>query len=112
VCAAQIERLVGVQRGVDAAEDYERPARPREGANLISAKGIAGVNADSDDIAGSNRLDREGFQGLVRDLRTPIRRRSRRREDEEPPRCDHADAKREVTWIHQMNRHVARRHTW
>ncbi len=93
VCAAQIERLVGVQRGVDAAEDHDRPSGSREGANLVSAKGIAGVNADADDIAGSNRVDRKGLEGFVGDLRTPIRRRSRRREDEQPARRDHADAK-------------------
>ena len=93
MCAAQIERLVGVERGVDAAENHDRPPGSREGANFVSAKGVAGVNTDSDDIAGSNGFDVEGLERFVRDLRTPVRRRSRRREDEQPSRRDHPDAK-------------------
>src|SRR6266498_2702496 len=52
--AAQAERLVGVERGVDAAEDHHRPSGPREGAEFVSAKCIAGVNTHADDIAGLN----------------------------------------------------------
>jgi hypothetical protein len=68
------------------------------------------MNADSDDIAGSNGFDREWLEGFVCDLRAAIRRRSRRREDEQPARRDHPDTEREVTGIHQMDGHVTRRH--
>ena len=91
--AAETERLFGVQRGVDAAENHHRPAGPRQGAEFVSAKCIAGVNTEADDIAWLNRAHIEGLQGFVGDLRRAIRRRSRRSQDEQPPRRDHTDAK-------------------
>jgi hypothetical protein len=44
----------------------------------VSAKCIAGVNTDADDIAGLNGAQIEGLQGFVGDERSPIRRWSRR----------------------------------
>ena len=63
---------------MDAAEDHDCPSGPREGAEFVSAKCIAGVNTDADDIAGLNGAQIEGLQGFVGDERSPIRRRSRR----------------------------------
>lgn len=51
---------------------------PREGAEFVSAKCIAGVNTDADDIAGLNGAQIEGLQGFVGDEWSPIRRWSRR----------------------------------
>ena len=78
VRAAETVRLFRVQRGMDAAEDHRRPSGPRERADFVSAKRVAGVNAHAHDVAGLDRLEVEGLQGFVRDPRTPIRRRSRR----------------------------------
>jgi hypothetical protein len=78
---------------VDAAVDHNGPSRSREHPDLVSAKGIAGVNADADDIAGPKGVDGEWLEGFVCDLRAPIRCRSRRGEDEQPSRRDHPDTK-------------------
>jgi hypothetical protein len=90
---------------VNAAKDHGGPAGPRQLAELVSAKGVAGVNADSDDIARLNRVHVEGLEGFVRDPWASKRRRRRGSEDEQPPRRDHANAEGEVARIHEMNGH-------
>ena len=94
---------------MDAAEDDGRSAGSREHADLVAAQRIAGVYADSDDIAGLNPPHIEGVERFIRNLWLAKRRRRRRRQDEQPPRRDDANAERQVTRIHQMNSH-ARKH--
>jgi len=93
VGTAQIEGLVGIERGVNASENYDRPSRPQESADLVPAQGVAGVNTDSDNIPGLNRADLEGLERFIRELRGPKCRRGRPSEDEHPPRRNHPDAK-------------------
>ena len=65
---AEIERFVGVERRMDAAEDDGRSAGSREHADLVAAQRIAGVYADSDDIAGLNRPHIEGVERFIGNL--------------------------------------------
>ena len=90
--AAETVRLFGIKRRVDAAEDHRRTSRPRDHADFVAAKRVAGVNADADDVARLHAAQIEGLEGFVCDLRATKRRRSRPGEDEQPPRGDHANA--------------------
>ena len=105
VGSPETERLVRIERGVNAAKGHGGPASPRQLAKLVSAKGVAGVNADPDDIAGLNGVHIDGLEGVVRDPWVSKRRRRRGSEDEQPPRRYHADAEGEVARIHEMNGH-------
>ena len=110
--AAELVRLFGIQRGVDAAENDGRPALPGEPADLVAAQGVARVYADTHDVAGFDGLEVEDLEGLVSDARLPMRRRRRTRQDEKPARCDHSDAKRQVTRVHQMDCHICLFSQW
>jgi hypothetical protein len=65
VGGSALEGLFREERSVNASEDHPCAALARHAAELISAKCIAGVDADADDVAG---LDDRGiylFQALV-----------------------------------------------
>ena len=51
VRAAELERFFGIQRGVDAAVNDLRAALARQPSDLVAAQGVAGVDADADDVA-------------------------------------------------------------
>ena len=72
VAAAEVQGFVRVQRGVDAAVDDERTAVARDPADLVSAQGIARVDADADDVARRNRGRVELLEGLVGDERVAV----------------------------------------
>jgi hypothetical protein len=63
------------------------------------------VDPNADEVAGMHRLEVEWFERLVDDPRTSVSGGSGRREHEQPPRRDHADAKRQVTGVDQMDGH-------
>jgi hypothetical protein len=60
-------RLLGEERGVDAAEHDVRASGAGEPADLVPAHGVPTVNPDPHDIAGLNGADVEGLECLVRD---------------------------------------------
>ena len=111
VGAAPFVRLLGKERGVNAAEDDERAGRTGRAADGISAQRIAGVNADADDIAGPDGRRVERLERFVGDLRRAESFRRRVRKHVEPPRRHEADAERMVAGIDEMNGQVARHYT-
>src|SRR4051812_42778080 len=52
VRAAEFVRLIGIERRVDAAEDYVSPALASHLAHFVPAQRIAGMDSDTDDVAG------------------------------------------------------------
>ena len=77
MAAAEVQRFLRVQRGVDAAVHDERAAVSRDAADLVSAQGVAGVDADADDVARRNRGRVELLEGLVGDERIAVFRGGR-----------------------------------
>jgi hypothetical protein len=57
---------------VDTAEYDHRPFRPRQGADLISAKRVARMNPYPDHVAGLQAVNVEGFQSFVGDARRTV----------------------------------------
>ena len=72
--AAELVRLVRIERRVNAAEDHPGAALPRDPPHLMAAQRIGGVDADADDVAGLDGLGYNGFQRLVNDQRIAILR--------------------------------------
>ena len=105
VRTAEFVRLVWIQRGVDPAEDDRRTPGSRGRADLVAAKRIAGVDPDSDDVTGVDRVEIEWLERLINDVRRTVRGRRGRAEHEQPARRDHANAEREMARVHQMDGH-------
>ena len=51
---------------MNATKDDGRPAIPRECADLVAAKRVAGVNPDPDNVAGVHAADVERLECFVR----------------------------------------------
>ena len=69
VRAAEIARFLGKERRVDPAVDDRGAARASQRADLVAAQGVAGVDADADDIAGLHGIHLERLECLVRNAR-------------------------------------------
>ena len=104
VRAAEIVRFVGIERRVNAPEDDMSARRARESSQLVSAKRVAGVNPDPDDVARLNARRIDLLEGLVGQHRLAVFGGRRGGEHVQPARRDDADAERDVTWIDQMYR--------
>ena len=101
--AAEFERLLGEQGRVDAAEHHVGPALTREAAHLVPSQGVAGVDADADDVAGGDCRRIEQLEGFVAQDGVAPLVRCRGCEYEEPPRRDDGDAERHVAGVHEMD---------
>jgi hypothetical protein len=75
VAAAEVKRLVGIQRGVNPAIHDLGPLLSRKLADLVPSQGIACVDADSDDIAVGDSGWVELLEGFISDERVAIFRR-------------------------------------
>ena len=69
MCAAQVARLVRVERRVDTAEDDVGSAGTRELADFVAAQRISGMQPDTDDIAGSHLRGVKWLQRFISDNR-------------------------------------------
>lgn len=65
VCAAELMGLVRKQGGVNSTENHEGPLLASQSADFIAAQCVAGVNADTNDVAGRNACDVQLLQGFV-----------------------------------------------
>src|SRR5262245_34394864 len=92
-------RFIWVQRGMNAAVDYGCAAGACLPSDRITAKRIAGVNPDADDVAGLDVPGHERFERLVNDPRVTERVRRRRGEYVQPARRDYGDAEGHIAWI-------------
>ena len=107
VRAAKALRFLGVERGVNAAVDHDRAARPGLGPDLVATQGVAGVNAQADHVSGFHAVEVEGFQRLVGDSRVAIACRRRSGEHEQPTWSDDSYAERQVARVDEVDRHAA-----
>ncbi len=62
---AAFESLFRKQRGVNSAIDHPGAAAASHAADRVSAQGIAGVDADANDVAGLNRLGHNLFERFI-----------------------------------------------
>ena len=65
--AAEIPGFIGIEGGVDAAVHDAGAALPGRAAHLHAPKGVAGMDAYADNIAGMNGIEVHSLQRLVRD---------------------------------------------
>jgi hypothetical protein len=103
---AFLPRLVREQRRVDAAVDDERSGGPRLAPDFVAAQGVAGVDADADDVARCETGAVEDVERLILEERDAVTVGGRRGEDEQPARGDDGDAKGHVAWIDEEDSHA------
>jgi hypothetical protein len=103
---AALERFVRKQRGVNAAIDDPGAAGARHAADRVSAQGIAGVDADADDVAGLNGLGHNLLERLIDEDGISDGTRCGGCKHEEPTRRDDRGAKGIVAGIDEMNAHA------
>ena len=103
--AAELLRLFRIERGVNAAEDHPGAALAAEAAQIIAAAGIAGVDADTDDIPRLQAGGIERLQTLVANDGVAVLRRRGAGQNVQPARCDDTDPKRKLVGVNQMNTH-------
>jgi len=90
---AEAVRLVGIQRRVDAAVDDVGTARFCRASHFIPAQAVQRVDADADDIAGTDGAEVDLLERFVDDVRIAVLGRCRRRQHVQPARCDDRHAK-------------------
>ena len=102
MCFAQRRGFLGIQRGMNAAEHHVRAARTRLLADLVPLNRVARMNADADDVAGSDGREVHAIQCFIDKNRIAPLVTGSRREDVQPPGRDDRDAERQIAWIDQM----------
>jgi hypothetical protein len=105
VRATERARLVGKERGMDAAEHDIRTCRTRRDADLVAAQRIAGVDADANDVARRDDSCVEALEGLVDQTGLTESDRRCRGQHIEPARGNNADTERHMTGIDKVNGH-------
>ena len=105
VTLADFERFLRKERRMNATVDDPGSAFSRHAADGVSAQCVAGVDADSDDVAGMDALRNNLFQGLIDEDGVTRDSRCCGGEDEEPSGSDDGRAKRIVAGINQVNAH-------
>ncbi|WP_433984761.1 hypothetical protein RBB78_09865 [Tunturiibacter empetritectus] len=100
---AALECFFGEEGGVDAAVDDPGSAFAGDAADLVAAEGVAGVDADADDVAGLDGVGDDLFDGFVDEDGVACEGGCGGGEDEEPTGCDYSGPKRVVAGIYEMN---------
>ena len=106
--AAELVRLFGIERRVDAAEDDGRSALARLAADLVAAQRVERMDADAHDVAARNAVEVDRIERFVDDARVAIFARRRRGEHVEPPGRDNSRAERDIAGIDEVNSHQLR----
>jgi hypothetical protein len=105
VRAAECAGLVRIQGCVNAAVDDVCARRARGCADRVAVERIAGVDADTHDVARLDRACVERFERLVNERRLTVGERRRRGEYVQPSRRDHANAERDVARVDEIHLH-------
>jgi hypothetical protein len=100
---AQIESLLRVQTGMNAAEDDPSTLFSGDPSHLIPAQGIACVDSDSHNVAGLNASRIDLIESFVNDVRIAEGAWSGSREHIQPSRGDYRSSKRNVARVYEMN---------
>lgn len=98
-----IEGFLGEERGVDATVDDPGSAFARDVANFIAAQGIAGMDADTDNVAGLDGVGDDLFERFVDQDWVAGGGWGRGGQNEEPPGGDDGSTEGVVAGIYEMN---------
>ena len=88
---------------MDAAVDDPGSALAGDAADFVAAEGVAGVDADADDVAGLDGFGDDLFDGFVDEDGVACGGGCGGGEDEEPTGGDDGGAKGVVAGIYKMN---------
>jgi hypothetical protein len=98
-------RLLRKQGRVNSAEHDERAALAGEATHLIAPQRVRRVNADPDDVSGTNRHRLERMQSFVDDVWVTETRGSGSGQHVEPPWRDDGNTEREIARVDKMHAH-------
>jgi hypothetical protein len=96
----------GIEGCVDASENDVGAALASHLSNLVPAKGIGGVDANSDDISGMNVGWFDGLKSFVNQNGIPKAGGGCSGQNIEPSRSNDRGAERNIAGINQMNSHA------
>ena len=102
-----LSHLVGKQRRVNPTEHDKRATCTNGLADLIAAEGIAGVDADTDDIALGDEVGIEQLEAFVDENRGAVSFRRGCGEHKQPPGGDDRHSKGNVAGIDKIHAHRA-----
>ena len=88
---------------MDAAVDDPGSALASDAPDFVSAKGVAGMDADADDVAGLDGFGGDLFEGFVDEDGISCGRRCGCGENEEPTRGNYGGPKRVIAGIYEMD---------
>src|SRR5262245_59373429 len=94
---------------MNTAEHHVRARRTSGRADFVTAQRIAGMDADTNDIAGGDGGRVERVQRLVNQAGFAKVGGGRRCKDVEPTGCNDANSERDVTRIDEINGHRRQR---
>jgi hypothetical protein len=103
VCVPVLQHFVGKQGGVDAAVNDPGALFAGNFADFVAADGVAGMDADADDIPLTDGRRVQEFQTFVNNDRIPPLRPGRACQDEQPTGGDHRHAERDVAGVDQVD---------
>ena len=99
---AHLERLVGENRGMDAAHHDGGALGFRLPEDVVTGAAIAGADADADEVVGPQHFGIEGNYGFIdKDGIADEIDRSRLTKYEEPSGGDHGITHRGQRWVHE-----------
>ena len=107
VRASEFVRLVRKQGCMNSTVDHECPSLASQPADFIAAQCVAGVNSNSNNVAGRNGCDIQLLQCFINDYGIAEAGGGRSGEHIEPPRRDDADAEGFVARIDEINSQCA-----
>ena len=105
MCAAPLERLLRIERGMDSAEHHPGAPLARRASDLVSSQGVAGVDADADDVAGLDALQIEMLQSFIADFGIAERLVGRSGQNVQPSWRDDCSPESGIAWIDEVNAH-------
>ena len=105
MCPAPLKRLFRIERGMDSPEHDPGAALACRASDLVSSQGVAGVNANADDVAGLDALQIEMFQSFIADFGIAERLIGRGGQNVQPSWRDDCGPEGGIAWIDKMNAH-------
>ena len=93
---------------MDPAVDDPGSALAGHAAYLIAAQGVAGVDADADDVTGLDGAGIDGFDGFIDEDGVAGKGGGGSGKDEEPAGRDDCGAEGIVAGVHEVNAHGSR----
>ena len=97
------KRLFRIECRMNPSKDNQRSALSRQAAHRVSAQCVAGVNTDTDDVAGLDCSRIQGFYSFIANNRIAELRRSGSGQDKKPSRRNDRRTESSIAGVDYMD---------